>query len=158
MSTPPPVRLGQAAPLRSIQPPPPSQHRRPAEKEVRRSTGSSQKVIGVSVVCVLACKEMVRIMCVHYRSGTLVLHVCLVNFCEDIPLVDICLLLVVQVLLVYLGSVCSCAFIFGGVSFITLLFVRVCKWLWTIAVCMSFMMYVTVYKVVVPGVVSLFVV
>ena len=29
--------------------------------------------------------------------------------------------------LVYLGSVCSCAFIFGGVSFITLSFVRVCK-------------------------------
>ena len=31
-------------------------------------------------------------------------------------------------LLEYLGSVCSCALIFGGVSFITLLFVHVCKW------------------------------
>ena len=32
-----------------------------------------------------------------------------------------------RVLPVYIGSVCSCAFIFGGVSFITLLFVRVYK-------------------------------
>ena len=29
-------------------------------------------------------------------------------------------------LLVYLGSICFCAFIFGGESFITLLFVLVC--------------------------------
>ena len=32
-----------------------------------------------------------------------------------------------RVRLVYLSTVCSCAFIFGGVSFITLLFVLVCK-------------------------------
>ena len=63
-------------------------------------------------------------MCVHYRVGTLVLDVCLVKFCEDIPsVVDIFALSCARVLLVCLGSVCSCALIFGGVSFITLLFV-----------------------------------
>ena len=34
-----------------------------------------------------------------------------------------------RVLLVNLGSLCTFAFIFGGVSFITLFFVHVCKWL-----------------------------
>ena len=69
-------------------------------------------------------------MCVHYKVGTLVSEVCLVKFCEDIlSVVDIYLLLVVQEFFLNLGSVCSCAFIFGVAPFITLLFIRVCKWL-----------------------------
>ena len=60
-----------------------------------------------------------------------------------------------RVLLVYLCSVCSCAFIFGGMSFITLLFVLAC----TLYYCfvMRFMFF-TVCNVVVIGVVSLIVV
>ena len=68
-------------------------------------------------------------MCVHYRVNTLVLGVCMVKFCEDIPsVVDICLLLVMQEFFLcrYLGSICSCALIFGGVSFIYYLVVCPC--------------------------------
>ena len=63
-----------------------------------------------------------------------------------------------KVRLVYLGSICSCAYIFGGASFITLLFVVVCRRLCTIVVCMRLILFFTVCKVIVSGVVSLFVV
>ena len=63
--------------------------------------------------------------------GTLVLDVFLVKFCKGIPSVSghLFALSCARVLLVYLGSVCFCALIFGEVSFISLLFVRVFKWL-----------------------------
>ena len=59
------------------------------------------------------------------------LGVCLVKFCVKYSISSghLFALSCARVLLVYLGSVCSCALIFGGVSFNTLLFVRVCKWL-----------------------------
>ena len=80
---------------------------------------------GLAVKRWLACKEIM-----HYRVGTLVLDVCLGKFCEDIlSVVDTFLLLVVQEFFLCIQVVSVLVhYFFGGVSFITLLFVRVCKW------------------------------
>ena len=98
-------------------------------------------------------------VCVHYRVDTLVLDVCLERFYVDIlSIVDICLLLVVQKLflctlivsvLVHLLSV-GCNLLFCGLSF-------VCRRTCTIAVCMRFMLFFTVFRVIVSGAVILFV-
>ena len=104
----------------------------PDQRERRSSahSGSSQRDIGVSVVC----------MCWHVKRW-FVLCVCALQSRHigvgcvsgeilgrySISSGHLYALSCARVLLVYLGSVCSYALIFGGVSFITLLFVRVCK-------------------------------
>ena len=99
-------------------------------------------------------------MCVHYRVSILVLDVCLVKFCEDIlSVVDICLHLVMQefflctqvvFVLVHLFSV-GCHLLLCCLSeFVSDSELLLC-------VLYSFMLFFTVCKVVVSGVVSLFI-
>ena len=71
----------------------------------------------------------VSCVCALCRVDVLMFDVCLETFCVGIlSVVGICLPLVVRgnVLLVYPGSICSCAFIFGRMPFIIFLFVLVC--------------------------------
>ena len=108
--------LVERLPSRSIQPPP--QHRRPAGREVRRPTGSSQRDIGVSVVCMCwhVKRWFVLCVCAYYRvehigvgcvSGEILWR-------YSISSGHLFALSCVRVLFVHLGSVCSCALIFGA--------------------------------------------
>ena len=97
VSTPPPVRLGRAAPLKVDSAP--TTAWQTSGKRGPSAPPGPPKEISMFVKCV--CAGMLRdgsyYVCVHYRVDTLVLDVCLVKFCEDMAsVVGICLLLVVQ--------------------------------------------------------------
>ena len=160
-STPPLLLLGGAAPV-IISPAP---HLSTADQRTSKSaasTGSSQRDIGIRVVCMRwhVKRWFVLYVFVQYRVDTLVLIVCVSSeiSCSYSINSGYCLLLVAQEFFLCTCSVRSCAFIFGGVSFITFLFVLFCRWLCINAACMRFMLFFTVCKVAVSGVVSLVVV
>ena len=130
-----------------------SPHPSTASQRARRfvaPTGSSKRDIGVSVVCMCWHVKRWFVLCdCALHSGHIGVGCvsCKILLRYPINSRHLFALSCTKVLLVYLGSVCSHACIFGGVSFITLFFVHVCKWLLTIAVCTSFILFFTVCKV-----------